>query len=1101
MGADYYKTMEQGGKKAAAASRETRRSITELNAELASVKATATGLVGAFVGAFATHELIRYADTWNLLSGRLKLASVDAADFTAAQRTLMDISQRTGTSFEANANLYARIASSLRDAGYASADVAKVTETVATSLKLSGASTEESSSVITQLSQALGSGVLRGEEFNAIMENGGRLAKLLATGLNTTVGGLRNMANNGQLTTDKLIPILTNVEALRKEFETLPATVSGSAQKVQNAFMEWVGSTNDATGASAALSGVLDGLAKNINGVASAAGVLAAIGVARYFGGVTSGALGATSALINARKSQISLADAQVYAAVQAQRKAIASAEAARSDYNLALAETNLAKNTNASALATQNLTQKRSAMIAANSSLVLSNRAVTASQEMLNRATSTIGLVKSAGSGLLSLIGGMPGLVLAVGSAWLYVYEKNEQARKAALAYGREVADAAPANGLAIPSGDNTNEINKTAISMRAQADEVSRLNNEIAELTQQQYNAQQAMKNSAEGSWSYNSAQQALVEINAKLYSDQSRLDEVTKQLSATTDRHNILLRQNAAAANEYYNNLIKMTGQGALFRDTIEGINRAMSGNSGLAVSPMRLPQAPINAADQQTLQQKQQAAELAGLTGIEKARRQAQFDLQKMGRLGQQNTAYAEKYTQALVDEYNNTQRVSAAKKSDTDATNAKNKAEREAATTAEQYGRKIADLSVAIEVQKVRASQGEKAADLYAAANQAGTKWTEEQRKSIRASAAELANWTSRADDNIKKQHEQAEALKQLTEATRKFRDEGALATETGSMSDRQRQKFDETQQIDRLFDKAGGQGNSQAVAARIAALDELDKKYKAIAIAESDWRAGAQKGLENWMDNASNYADQTANLVSNTMSGFVDTLSGALSGNKASWEDWSKSVLQSMQKIILNAMLLNSMKSLGGSGFLGFMGFGGAAAGGASAAGGAAAGTGAMGLSTSFQGYDEGGYTGDGGKYEPKGVVHGGEFVFTKEATQKIGVENLSALMRNARGYAGGGYVGNNPTSMPLTRGTNSYNGGNTVGDSSYGAAGNGAPVIHQTFHVSGNGDAALRQAMQDAARQGAQDGAKQARQEMLQDFQTRGQGRRLLGV
>jgi tape measure domain-containing protein len=62
--------------------------------------------------------------------------------------------------------------------------VAKVTETVATSLKLSGASTEEASSVITQLSQALGSGVLRGEEFNAIMENGGRLAKL-ADGMKT----------------------------------------------------------------------------------------------------------------------------------------------------------------------------------------------------------------------------------------------------------------------------------------------------------------------------------------------------------------------------------------------------------------------------------------------------------------------------------------------------------------------------------------------------------------------------------------------------------------------------------------------------------------------------------------------------------------------------------------------------------------------------------------------------------------------------------------------------------------------------------------------------------------------------------------------------
>nr|WP_255309184.1 phage tail tape measure protein [Leminorella grimontii] len=56
-----------------------------------------------------------------------------------------------------------------------------------------------------------------------------------------------------------------------------------------------------------------------------------------------------------------------------------------------------------------------------------------------------------------------------------------------------------------------------------------------------------------------------------------------------------------------------------------------------------------------------------------------------------------------------------------------------------------------------------------------------------------------------------------------------------------------------------------------------------------------------------------------------------------------------------------------------------------------------------------------GGYTGDGGKYEPKGVVHGGEFVFTKEATQAIGVGNLYAMMRGAQGYADGGFVGKAP--------------------------------------------------------------------------------------
>ncbi|EGT4316079.1 phage tail tape measure protein [Cronobacter malonaticus] len=1010
MGSDYYKTMEQGGRRAASATRETQRSLGELNAQLASVRASAADMAGAFAGAFATGQLIQYADTWNQLNGRLRLASASAQDFTTAQQSLMSISQRTGTSFEANANLYSRIAQSLRDAGYASADVANVTETVATSLKLSGASTEEASSVITQLSQALGSGVLRGEEFNAIMESGGRLAKFLADGLNTTIGGLRNMANNGELTTDKIVPLLTNVAQLRKEFDTLPASISGSAQKVENAFMAWVGGANEATGASAALAGTLDGLAANINDVATAAGILAAAGVTRYFGGITSGALTATGALIENRKNQIALADAQTYAAVQAQRKALASVEAARSDYSLAVAEANVAKNSNASALATQNLTQKRSAMIAANASLVLSNRAVTASQESLNRATSALGLIKSAGSGLLSLVGGIPGAVLAVGAAWLYVYEKNEQARKAALAYGKEVAEAAPASGVALPSGDNSNEINKTAVSMRVQAQEVSRLNSEIAELTQQQYNAQQAMKTSTEGSWSYNSAQQALVDINQKLASGESRLAEVMQQLSATTDRHNVLLRQNTAAANKYYNNLVKMTGQGALFRDTIEGINRAMSGNSGLAVSPMRIPQAPVTAADHQALQQKQQAAELAALTGVEKVRKQAQFDLQKMGRTTLENSTYAAQYTQALIDEYNNTQKVSAAKQADTAATNAKNKAEREATQTAEQYSRKIADLSVAVEVQKVRATQGEKAAELYAASHENGVKWSEEQRKSIEAGAVALAQWTQKADEAVRKQHEMADALKDLKDAARRYQDEANLSAKTSGLGSRDRELFKERQEIDRVYEKTD-QG-TEAFAARQAALDALDKKYRQAKASELDWRAGVSTGLADWMDNVSNIAGTVSQGITSTMDSALDNVSAMLVGNKASWKDWGLSVLQTISKVALQMAVVNAMGGgSSGSGLFGSLlgGIAGGVAG--SASGGASAGTAIQNYGASFQFNAKGGVysSADLSSYSGSVVDTPTFFAFAKGAgvMGEAGPEAIMPLTRDATGRLG----------------------------------------------------------------------------------------------
>lgn len=1082
MGADYYKTMEQGGKKAAAATRETQRAISDLSAELASVKASAAGLAGAFAGAFATHQLIEFADTWNQLSGRLRLASTSSDDFTASQRVLMDISQRTGTSLQANSNLYARIAQSMRSAGFASADVAKVTETVATSLKLSGASTEEASSVITQLSQALASGVLRGEEFNSIMENGGRLAKLLADGLGTTVGGLRNMANNGQLTTDKIVPLLTNVQILRDEFDTLPASISGSAQKVQNSFLAWVGGANDAVGASSTLAGILDGLAKNIGTVANVAGTLVALGIARYFGNMVGSVAQSTAAVISNTAAEVGLAQAQVRGAqvsVAAARETVYRAQQARAA---------------ATSIETQIIAERKLATAQASLQSAINGRSAAVSQ-----LTATASVMTRLGGSVLRLIGGWPGLLIAAGSALYGVSQHMEQVHQQAVGFANNLDEingklqTMSVQGLKVTASDARS-------SLAAQKNDLADLDAQIAKVK----NSQAGLAKIQED---YNKSprmtylntfmdQGDITEKNIALTDELNKLEYDREKAAAKVAATQKLVNEATDLAAE---KAVKQAGAISILNGAYQLLNQTM------AVVPTNIPKfvlptLPVSTAtpQQQTaLEKSRRDNELASLSGLQKLHQQYVYEAEDLKLTGALYTSYIYNKDQAAKKDA----AAAEAKKAGTAATRDQNKSEREAATIAEQYARKMADLTVEIEVQKVRATEGEKASELYAASHQAGTKWTEEQRKAIRASSEELAKWNQKADETVRKQREQADALKQLTEATRKFRDEGALATETGSMSDRQRQKFDETQQIDRLFDKAGGQGNSQAVAARIAALDELDKKYKAIAIAESDWRAGAQKGLENWMDNASNYADQTANLVSNTMSGFVDTLSGALSGNKASWEDWSKSVLQSMQKIILNAMLVNSMKSLAGPGFLSFMGLGGAAAGGASAAGGAAAGAGAMGLSTSFQGYDEGGYTGDGGKYEPKGVVHGGEFVFTKEATQKIGVENLSALMRNARGYAGGGYVGNNPTSMPLTRGTNSYNSGNAVGDTSNGAAGNGTTIVHQTFHVSGNGDAALRQAMQDAARQGAQDGAKQARQEMLQDFQTRGQGRRLLGV
>lgn len=1005
MGSDYYKTMEQGGRRAAAATRETQRSLGELNSQLASVRSTATGMAGAFAGAFATSQLIHYADTWNQLSGRLRLASTSADDFANSQQTLMTISQRTGTSFEANANLYSRIASSLRDAGYASTDVAKVTETVATSLKLSGASTEEASSVITQLSQALGSGVLRGEEFNAIMESGGRLAKFLADGLHTSIGGLRNMANNGELTTDKIVPLLTNVEQLRKEFDTLPASISGSAQKVENAFMQWVGGANNAVGASSSLSGVLDGLAKNIDTVANVAGALVGLGVARYFGNMVSSVTTATASVISNTAAEVALAEAQVrgtQVSVATARQAVYRAQQARA----------AASGIEAQIAAERQLTAAQAGL----------NASIASRSAAAGRLTETASVMSRLGGGVLGILGGWPGVIIAAGTALYGVSQHMEQVHNEAVGFADSL-DAINGKlqkmsvaGLRSTSADARG-------SLDAQKKDLADIDEQIRRTRDSLRGMQDMEKQYDEHPW--------LARINNLMTAE-----ELTKRQQEATDQLSRLdyQREQAAAKVEATQKLvndaselatkkaIEQAGAVSILKGAYDLLNRSMSATGSATPPQYAGPVVSLaKATPQQTtaLEKARRDNELASMSGLQKLHAQHQYEADDLKLTGALYTQYVYNKDQAAKKDAESAQ----AKKDDTAATNAQKKAAREAAQTAEQYSRKITDLSVATDVQRVRATQGEKAADLYAASHENGTKWSDEQRKSIEAGAVALARWTQKADEAVRKQREMADALKDLKDATRKYQDDATLTTKTAGMGDRQRDRFNEQQQIDRVFDKAGGNKNTQAIAARQQALDALDKKYQATAAAESNWLNGVSRGYENWLESASNISGTVSQGITSTMDSALDNMAAGLAGSKADWKSWGLSVLQMISKVALQMAIVNSLQAAGGSALSGiFSGLASGIGGAATGAAGAAGGTGAMGMPTSFSAYDGGGFTGAGGKYDPAGIVHRGEFVFTKEATDRIGVSNLYSMMK---GYANGGVVGGSAGINAFSSGVN----------------------------------------------------------------------------
>ncbi|MEQ5033709.1 phage tail tape measure protein [Morganella morganii] len=900
MGENYYRTLEQGGRKAASASRETKRAISELNNELSSIKSTVTGVMGAMAGAFATQQLISYADTWSQLSGRLKLASVSAEDFSRAQQELMSLSQRTGTSLAANTNLYARIAQSMRDAGYASGDVAKVTETIATSLKLSGASTEEASSVITQLSQALGSGVLRGEEFNAVMENGGRLAKLLADGMGTTIGGLREMSQSGKLTIDKIVPILTSTEQLRKEFEQLPQTVSGASQKIENAFMAWVGGANEASGATSTLTGALNGIAGNIDTIATVAGALVGVGLARYFGGLTASVTKATIGVASAAKGEVALAQAQL----RGTQIAVARARAAEYRAQKSLAA---ARGTDAQAGA-----EKRLAAVQASVARNINARNI--AQNNLNNVTSVGSRLLG---GALGLVGGIPGLVMLGAGAWYTMYQKQEQARQSALEYAATIDQVrANLNKMTLPeTADNSG---KTKESLAVQNKLVDEQRQKVEGLKSAIAGYQQMLASPGPSINGYlinhlisqEDAVKSLAAAQDELSVEQSRLNELSKKseeiqsaLKAVESQRDFLIRQQSAAQNNMRHSLLMVNAEHSEFNRIMSAGNQILTNRLALVNSPMRIPAAPLSEKQQDFIQKSERDKELSALTGEARVIRQAEFAADDIGLLNKPEFAdNRQKYIDNQVAAYRNQEKLSKELKADKSAQSAFNKEQKEAERQAEQYARKMADLSVATEVQKVRATQGEKAAELYAAAHEAGTKWTDEQRKAIRDGA-------------------------------RKFSDEAEQIDKTRGMGGNRRSLYDERQQIDRVYAKSD-QGKS-ATEAYNREIDALNLKYQKIKEVQSDWTSGVTRGMEDWVAEAGDYAEQTASAVQSAMGGMVNNITDMLNGNKASWRDWSIDVLKSIQKILVNAAIVNSLKSMSDAGgWIGAVGnfLGGAAA-------------------------------------------------------------------------------------------------------------------------------------------------------------------------
>lgn len=228
--------------------------------------------VTALVGAMATlgiglgiRELAQAADSYTNLSTRLSIATSEGGNFQQAIAGVHQVALATNSSLDATGNLFTKINDTGKEMGMTQQQALDLTRTINQAIQIGGGSAQASEAAVQQFIQALQSGVLRGDEFNSIMEQAPGLTSAMAKGLGVTTGELRKMAENGELGAERLVKALqSQASEVQKTYDKFPTTISNALQKIATQWQILIGEMDQANGSSATVANALSIIADNL---------------------------------------------------------------------------------------------------------------------------------------------------------------------------------------------------------------------------------------------------------------------------------------------------------------------------------------------------------------------------------------------------------------------------------------------------------------------------------------------------------------------------------------------------------------------------------------------------------------------------------------------------------------------------------------------------------------------------------------------------------------------------------------------------------------------------------------------------------------------
>ncbi|EMI5436754.1 tape measure protein [Proteus mirabilis] len=1024
-----------------------------------------TRFASVAASALSVRQVINYADSWTELQNRLKLVTDSTQSLNRATNDVYTIAQKTYQSLDATAQVYQRFADNADRLGLSQQKVAELTETVSKAVAISGASATAAQAALTQFGQALASGQLRGEELNSVMEQTPALAKAIADGMGVSVGELRKKAQDGEMTIEKVIQALERAaDSVDKKFATSVTTVSQGFTNLQSAITKFIGEANQGTGATQLFTKGMTTLTDNLSLVAKVVEGIAVTALVAKLSQWTKATYLKNQTTLNEAKATLQSAEAN-----SAVRKAWADKEAATSALNRAKMEYQVARGTNAEKIALDNLIATKSLARTASLNYTQALTAENVAQRALTTARRQSTVAGRALNSVMGLAGGPIGLVLTgVAALGMGLYEYSENVKQAKLE-SIEFANSLDTSTEALNKMSNATlvaNLSKVSSGINAQLEK-------IEELKQQVISLQGLSKYSVESEKAF--TEQGVGDLYLKRVAEKQK--ELDAAMGTYAEQVNNLERQRANMQNMLATLKEKVGDQAPEYRRYATELQNVDAVINSLKASLKSLGieyESLIDITLQATNSQVNAATAIAKQIdeSIEKSQRsvaKAQATGKALAKLNAEDVLASRKITPDMQG-YDKALQAEIEAQLAQQAKRTYKPSHKSTIDYAKQYTKILTELE-------------EKQASLIADGQSIQRYGTTSSFNEYTSALADIKQNKDKFDAILKIDPNAIETIKEKAKAI----DDLARANSVAQFA------YDRGKEIEQMQFETTLIGKSRAEQEKLNALRQIDVLYQQASVdlgekelanlqrnveltkqqieeelrkreaMKGDPMVGLKQGLSDFSESAMDVMENVRNVTTNALNNMSDALADFALTGKGSFKDFANAVISDITRMVMKMLVFKAIEAGGQA-----MGFD---------------------MGWMSKGHAYGGYTGHGGKFEPKGIVHGGEFVFTKEATAKLGVGNLYRLMHAAQGYASGGFVGAVAGRIPITP------------QPTLARAGGVQMTVVNHITVTGNGDAVLAQAMKEAAQQGTEAGAQKAHAMMLQDFQSNGAARRTLGV